>query len=152
MALKKKQRGENNKNSLKDSCPPEKKKAGQSPPCVISHNKIFKNSLYRGLSSVIITLIYGKETTKIYIYVYFRMYMPCVCVYIYILASIISSLCVAKTKEASQSARQTAEGEEHLIPVTPLPNCGRKKSKYKWKKIKTFFVCMYKFASCFQYK
>lgn len=79
------------------------------------------------------------------------MYMPCVCVYMYISINHFKSLC-GKTKEASQSVRQTAEGEEHLIPVTPLPNCGGKKSKHKWKKTKTFFVCMYKFASCFQYK
>lgn len=70
------------------------------------------------------------------------MYMPCVCVYIYILASIISSLCVAKTKEASQSARQTAEGEEHLIPVTPLPNCEEKNQSTNGKKSKHFsFAC-----------
>lgn len=67
-----------------------------------------------------------KQQKYIYICILSYVYAVCVCIYIYILASIISSLCVAKTKEASQSARQTAEGEEHLIPVTPLPNCEEK--------------------------
>lgn len=79
----KKQRGEN-KNSLKDSCPAEKKKKKQGN----HHLVLFLITKYSKIafiddSSVIITLIYGKETTK-NIYVYFRMYMPCVCVCVYV--------------------------------------------------------------------
>lgn len=75
-------------NSLKDSCPQTER--GQSQPWIISYNKIFKNSLYRGLSSLIYTLIYGKETTKIYMYKFIY-----IC-HVYISINHFKSLCGKK--------------------------------------------------------
>lgn len=101
-------------NSLKDSCP--ETETGQSQPWIISYNKIFKNSLYRGLSSLIYTLIYGKETTKIYMYKFIY-----IC-HVYISINHFKSSCGKTIRSVTE--RETESGrEERRIPVTPLLHC-----------------------------
>lgn len=63
-------------NSLKDLSL--QTEPGRSQPRLISYNKIFKNSLYRGLSSLIYTLIYGKETQKYICINPYILYLPCI--------------------------------------------------------------------------
>lgn len=76
-----------------------------------------------------------------------------VCVYIYIYISInhFKSLCGKNKRSVTERATNSRRRRASNSSYTPA-ELRRKKLKYKWKKIKTFFVCMYKFASCFQYK
>lgn len=94
-----------------------KKKKQGNHHLVISHNKIFKNSLYRGLSSVIITLIYGKETTKIYICILSYVYAVCVYIYIYISINHFKSLCGKNkrsvTERVTNSRRRRASNSSY---------------------------------------
>lgn len=72
---------------------------GQSQHLIISRNKIFKNSLYKGLSSFIYTLIYGKETQK-YICI-----NPYIC-HIYISINHFKSLFGKKTKKRDREQKE----------------------------------------------
>lgn len=109
--LKKQKKEQEIRHFFTDSCP--KAETGQSQPWIICYNKIFKNSLYRGLfffSSIQdqLTLIYGKETTK------YRRINPYIC-RVYISINHFKSFCGKQMLRKHQSVRQDSRRE---VPVT----------------------------------